>query len=270
MKILFSLNTDITNILSTRYDVFDIVMEQYFLAIQKAKEMYPNSQIILYTDKVGEFFFKDICQIKLLDKSSEYLFSEAKVEAISKEDIPFIHLDGDVFLNAPIKYSPHIDLLIDENDNPIWDKYYKGTVEKFSKEGIKKIFPEWAKPKRLFCMGVVGFFNKDLKDLFIERYEQAKSFYYKLEDKDSMVSTAPIVIEQFTLSVLTNHYKYVYDFSRKTGSYLHLFGKQKFFKINIDWIRNACENYSEWEEFKEKLKTYDKDNLVFRHFTYYE
>lgn len=270
MRIILSLNTDVTNILSTRYDVFDVVITQYFLAIQRGKKYYPNSEIILYTDEIGKHLFEGICTIKLLDKNNSFLFSEAKIEAITKEEVPFIHIDGDLFLDGQLRYSPNIDLLIDHDDNNIWEDYYKPVVNKFDEYNIKSVFPDWRKPKRLFCMGVAGFFNKELKDKYIESYYTTKNFYEGLKDKVRFYSLTPIVVEQYPLAVITHTQGYTYEFAERRSKYIHLYGKQKFYKKNVDWINKECEQYTEWKDFKNKLDNYDKNNLVFRYFTNYE
>lgn len=270
MKIILSLNTDVTNILSTRYDVFDVVITQYFLSIQRVKKYYPDAEIILYTDKVGKYFFKDICTIKILDKNKSFLFSEAKIEALSREEVPFIHIDGDLFLEDKLKFSPNIDLLIDHDDNNIWEDYYRPVVDKFDLYGIKSVFPDWRRPKRLFCMGIAGFFNKELKDRYIENYYITKDFYEGLKDKVKLYSLTPLVVEQYPLAVITHTQGYTYEFAERRNKYIHLYGKQKFYKKNVDWINKECEQYIEWIDFKNKLDNYDKNSLVFRYFTNYE
>lgn len=264
MRIVFSLNTDITNVLSTRYDVFETIIKQYFLAIMKAKKYY--NDVVLYTDEVGEILFKDVCEIKLLDKNDTYLFSEAKIEAISKESTPFIHIDGDLFLNDKLRYFNNIDLLVDHNDNNIWETYYKSTVDKLT-EDINN-FPEWGKPNKLFCMGIAGFFNEDLRKLFIERYYTTKEAY--LKNKEKHYSLAPIVIEQYPLAVITQYHNYKFEFAEIKNKYLHLYGRQKFYKKNLDWVHNESLKYSNYESFLKTLNEYDKNSLVFRYFTSFE
>ncbi len=264
MRIIFSLNTDIINVLSTRTDVFEVVMKQYYLAIMKAKEYY--NDVVLYTDKVGQDIFKDLCEIKLLDKNDSYLFSEAKVETISKESVPFIHIDGDLFITDKLRYFNNIDLLVDHNDNNIWESYYKSTVEKLTLD-IQN-FPEWGKPNKLFCMGIAGFFNDNLKNLFIERYYSTKEAY--LKNKNNYYSLAPIVIEQYPLAVITQYHNFKFEFADNKNKYLHLYGRQKFYKKNIDWIHSESLKYKSYLKFLKTLDEYDKNSVVFRHFTSFE
>lgn len=270
MKILFSLNTDITNTLSTRYDVFEVVMTQYFLAIMRAKKYYPDSEIILYTDSVGEFLFQDICTIKPLTKPKEMYFSESKIEAIQNEETPFIYIDGDLFLNGPLRYHDNISLLIDHDETNIFESHYEKMYKAFTKAGIKEIFPEWNKVKHIFNVGILGIFDSKLKSEYVELFYKLKDWHQENKQDLPTFHLVTLIIVQYSLSLLARNKGYNYEFADRRNDYLHLYGKQKFFKKNITWILEECKTYPEWNTFIEKLDNYDKNSLVFRYFTHYE
>lgn len=270
MKIIFSLNTDITNTLSTRYDVFEVIMTQYFLAIQRAKKHYPDSEIILYTDTVGGELFKGLCTIKYLEKDKEVYFSESKIEAISKEEAPFIYIDGDLFIDEKLKHLPGIDLLIEHDETNIFESHYRQMFDIFTEKGIKDVFPEWGLAKHIFNVGIMGFFNEELKKKYVELFKTLKAFHKSLEGQIPKFNLVTLIIVQYSLSLLTRSQNYTYEFADNRSKYLHLYGKQKFYKKNVDWIEKECRTYKEYYSFKNKLDRYDKNSLVFRHFTNYE
>jgi hypothetical protein len=270
-KIILSLNTQVTNLLSPRYDVFDVVMEQNFLAIQRAKKFYPEAEIILYTDHVGSQIFKDICTIKLLNPDRvKHYFSEAKIEVLEREEGEFIHIDGDLFLNGRLKYHPKVDVIIDHNEINIWDSHYKEMFDLFTQHGVKEIFPEWEEVPYIFNVGVLGFFSEELKKEYLEIFHKLKKFHQSIKHKLPFFGLITLILVQYSLSILAQKKRYKFDFTEYKSDYLHLYGKRKFFKKNVDWIRKEIKTYSDYSIFKNNLESYDKDSVVFRQFTSYE
>lgn len=270
MRIILSLNTQVTNVLSPRYDVFDVVMQQNFLSIQRAKKHYPEAEVILYTDDIGEQIFKGICTIKKLNPEREkHYFSEAKIEVIETEE-DFIHIDGDLFLNSRLKYHPGVNVIIDHNEYNIWNSHYKEMYELFEKHGIREIIPDWSELKYIFNVGIIGFFNEELKKEYLETFHKIKEFHQSIKHKIPFYGLITLILVQYTLSLIVQKRGYTFDFTDTKSDYLHLYGKRKFFKKNVDWIRAEIETYPDYEIFKNNLATYDKDSVVFRHFTNYE
>lgn len=268
-KIILSLDTQVTNVLSTRFDVFEVVMEQNFLAIQRAKKFYPDYEVILYTDEIGEQIFKGICTIKKLDSSkSKHYFSEAKLEVIEREE-DFIHIDGDLFLNGRLKHHK-VDVIVDHNEIEIWESHYKKMYNLFTKHGAKDIFPEWGEVPYIFNVGVISFNNKTLQKEYLETFRILKNFHQSIKHKIPYQGLITLILVQLSLSIITQRRGYTFDFADTKSDYLHLYGKRKFFKKNVDWIREEIKTYSDFNLFKNNLESYDKDSVVFRHFTNYE
>jgi hypothetical protein len=101
MNLIYSLNTS-----SLKYDYdkskLDKLIKCYELSIKLSNK---HHNTILYTDEYGaEQLGNIVDDVKFLKKDKNYLWSEAKIEALSNEPIGSFIIDGDVFLDSKLKY----------------------------------------------------------------------------------------------------------------------------------------------------------------------
>jgi hypothetical protein len=120
-------------------------------------------------------------------------------------------------------------------------------------------------------LGIVGIFNQELKQSFIDNYKLYKRNYLQIKNKTyfDLSCSIDMVVEQLNLSLLSQN-NYTVDVLNRKNDFIHLYGRKKFYKKSIDWVKSESEKFDTWKEFKNKLDNYDKNNLVFRHFTHFE
>ena len=136
MNLIYSLNT---NLLKYDYDKsnLDKLIKNYELSIKLAKQ-YHN--IILYTDEYGASKLGGIVDdIQFLKKDKNYLWSEAKFEALSKIGKDSFIIDGDIFLNEKLKYHSNGVVFHNYDSESAIEFYYSKSILDFNNHNIYDI-----------------------------------------------------------------------------------------------------------------------------------
>jgi hypothetical protein len=264
MKIFYSLNSDITPLLSPREDTFEVVMEQYFTSISIAQKLYGYDNIVLVCSDVIESFWKTYCKTQTLSNVKSIYLSEPKFQVIQSNDDKFIHLDGDVFLNNCIIFNPSIDALV-EHEVDIYNSYYKHGVEKLFPL-LKSDIPEFKLNIQAYGCGIVGIFNPELKTIYLQRFKTFKDIMTTI--KHTIDDTRLCMIaEQYLLSCIIHYHNFQHEIADK-HSFIHLYGRNKFYKKNILHVQEMAKGFKSYKSFIEDLKHYDKTGMVIKQLSY--
>lgn len=231
------------------------------LSSLKIKEFYP--QIYLYTDKNGILFLKNkigLPYTKFLDEYSDIecqsdLWALPKLLTYAKQNQPFLHVDGDVFiwdaLNDDLMSSP----LIAQNIECGTD-YYKMILPPFAQyvKGIPALLKKniLSENMRSYNAGILG--GHDLE--FFRRYTRTANLIIEQNITPHLHKNFNIIFEQLLFYSMTNKEKKKvsclmnnmindngYDHKRfadfpnaKNLKYLHLIGHHKRNRDVCDWL----------------------------------
>lgn len=245
MRIIYSFNTGIEEDYF-KGDNLENNFKFYELSIRLARQYYP---VTLYTDEYGASRLGHLVdEVKFLEKDpSNYIWSEPKFEAISRETGDFLHLDGDLFIVKPFN-KPDADLYFDHIEHGLYEIYYKDNLENFDKYGIKERFPEWSKEYTgAFNIGIMGFRNDEIKNIYLDRYYSMKEWFfneYPLRDETVLAS---MTIGEHGLSCLSNEYGWESVPLIEHNQYLHMYSGRKHLKGFVKMVES---------QLKEEYKTY--------------
>lgn len=218
MKFIHSLNTkpfniNLYNTNSTIRKYGNIIY--YALSLAYLKRL--GVQTVLYTDKLGQELldFLPYDEIKLIDipdSISPRFWAASKMDALSKEDVPVIHIDGDVFIKSEkllnIIESTEYDVLVQQYEQGYW---YKRDTSIFWRE------PEFCKSiginledTQAYNTGILAFKNSNIKEEFTNRYKQIVHYFsnkYKQELDTLAYCTPDLLAEQHLIYNLSQDSK---------------------------------------------------------------
>lgn len=221
------------------------------LSIKLARQFYP---VTLYTDEeTAKRFINLVDDIKILNvKDSNYkIWSQAKFEAIERHEGEFLHIDGDLFMTEPLVI-PQGDIYYDHTETGLYESYYKYNLELFDKKGIKKVFPEWTTEYTgAFNIGILGFKNNSIKQLYLDRYYKQLDWLYSTIPVDEQVDVPSMVIGEHSLACIANAHNLTGVPLDEYNNYLHMYGRRKHQPIFTEFVKE----YSK-KEFKKYYEVY--------------
>lgn len=247
-KIVWSLDT--LPIMNNRWQQGNKLKEtiiMYALSILYAHLWYDDLEV--YTDEIGYEYLKELpIRVTKIDFNSDKgLWMDSKLKVLELQRRPFIHIDGDVFLQKPIQIFHNLSkpIIIERYEmGEQFGPHYKGQVN-FLDDYLDGILRHWNKDLgySVNC-GVIGFSDITLKDEFIEQYKLAKSIYSSIYDEYkefNKVGYEPcIVLEQYNLACFLDYksikpYTLLSEpsinsntiFAKRLG-YCHLYGVSKY------------------------------------------
>ena len=183
-------------------------------------EMYSNDKE--FEDWVDVFHFKN-------DKP--LFWDEYKFYALERED-DFVLADGDIIWHTPFNVNRNVDVYFDSYEEFNWKSLYEVDVNTLTYLEIDKVIPEWdGKRRAAFCCGILGFNNKELQALYLDRYKKFRDIVRKHRNMLD-VSKCTAVGAQYLLASIVDtqgysHYAYSKTPRTNNGIYTHYAGKKK-------------------------------------------
>lgn len=239
----------------------------YALSLAYLKKL--GCVVSLHTGTLGARLLKDIGYdaINLTAEEipgdiSPKIFAYIKSMALDREPLGTVHIDGDVL----IKKQECLDRIFEHDCDCVVQSCE--TVIDWKEKGCSFMMPFLSENllstgERLdikyydFNVGVIGFFNSELKDLYIQNYQNLTQklskypYLYLCNFDRGHFGTPDVVLEQNLISQLTETYKTrfvlpvdsgVYDEDRnniaKEIGYAHLLGDAKWQQDNVKKIRH--------------------------------
>jgi len=248
MRIIYSLNTGLEdeyfkgNNLENNFKFYE-------LSMRLSRQYYP---VTLYTDQYGADRLGHLVdEVKFLEKDPEnYIWSEAKFEAISKESGEFLHVDGDLFINSPFNL-PTADVYYDHTEHVLYDFYYRENIHNFDKYGVGKVFPEWSTEYTgAFNIGIMGFKTDDIKNVYLDRYYKMKEWYFNEFPKDIEAPLISMTIGEHGLSCISNKLGWDSIPLNEYNDYLHMYSGRKHIPMFVEFIDSYLKN-REFKTYKE-------------------
>ena len=240
MNLIYSLNTDL---LKYDYDKsnLDSLLKSYELSIKLAKK-YHN--VILYTDEYGaKQLGNSVDDIRFLKKNKNYLWSEAKMEALSESGNDSIIIDGDVFLNEKLKYNNEGVIFHNYDSEFTLEFYYSKPILDFDKHNIADIFPYW-KPncKKSINIGILGFFDDDIKSEYLKYYYEMKDWYFGIYPKQLHKRLDTMMLEQYSLGCILDSIIIKEQPLALTNDYSHFYGGIKYETFFVKMVDSYIKN----------------------------
>lgn len=212
-KIVWSLDT--LPIMNNRWqqgNKFKETIIMYALSILYAHLWYDDLE--LYCD---ENAYEILSQLpikvtKINFESEGKLWMESKLKVIELQKRPFIHIDGDVFLQKPIPIFHNLNKEVIVERYEIGEQFtphYKEQID-FLDNYFDGILRYWKTDLgySLNC-GTIGFNNISLKDDYIQEYKLAKSIFKDIKDEYSKFNNKGfepcVVLEQYNLAAFLNY-----------------------------------------------------------------
>jgi len=184
-------------------------------------EMYSNDTE--FADLVDNFIYTNYDAI---------FWDELKSIPLKNSYEDFVLVDGDIIFHQPFRVNSNVDVLIDHYEEFNWKILYEQDVNKLTELGIKDGIPEWdGKRRPAFGTGILSFNNKELQDIYVDRYTKFRGFVE--EHKEVLnVSKCTAVGAQYLLATICNNRGYTsYAYSKtpgvSNGIYTHYAGKLK-------------------------------------------
>lgn len=150
----------------------DDMLKLFYHSIDCGKKFHPTC---VYTDTPEKFVGK-VDEIVELPKDFElYFLDDIKFYVIENEISDYTLIDGDLFIDSPIKnVSPNIGI---EGYVPhVAGIHYQKYNKVLEDNGVKKIIPYWQSSLGYFNLGLIQITNFQ-HDEFIRDYKKLKYFY---------------------------------------------------------------------------------------------
>lgn len=240
MNLIYSLNTDL---LKYDYDKSNLnnLIKSYELSIKLAKQ-YHN--VILYTDEYGtNKLGKLVDDVKFLKKDKNYPWSEAKFEALLNEGKDSFIIDGDIFLNEKLKYDSNGVVFHNYDSENVLEFYYSKSIIDFDNHNILDVFPYW-KPncKKAINIGILGFFDDDLKSEYLKYYYQIKDWYFTKYPKQLHKRLDTMVIGQYSLGCILDSKNIKEQPLSLSNNYSHFYGGIKYESFFVKMVDSYIKN----------------------------
>ncbi|RZS92503.1 DUF6734 family protein [Aquimarina brevivitae] len=241
-KIIFSL------------DAYPLVNNRWYMGNKLKETIYMTALSVLYAhlwykdielfvDKTAyKFLYMLPCRVtKMNIEPDKEVWVRAKIHAIERQNVPFVHLDNDVFIKKKIDFNFNKVLL--ERREGGYTIHYKPQLDFFNP--LCSHMPYWNPDLgHSYSCGVLGFNELSLRNKFVNAYYQVERQY--LENRTDFTPfkikgyEPCIVIEQYNLACLLDHYRVKpnvvlrgYNVNQhatnaKDIGYSHLFGLKKY------------------------------------------
>lgn len=245
MKLVYSLYSGV-NSHWLQGDFFETTLKYFELSIRLARQYH---HIVLYTDEVGKSRLGHLVdEVKLLERTPDYvLWSESQIEAISREEGQFLHIDGDVLLHDKLYLPKDVDIYYEHIEVGLYDRFYRPKIKLFSERGIQDHFPEWStEDTGIFNIGIVGFNSEEAKKIYLDRYYSNAKWYKStlLNELGIYDHSAAMVLQQHSLTCIAKYHNFTSASLFTYNEYIHMFGRKKYRKMNVCLIESYMENYN--------------------------
>lgn len=223
----------------------------------------------LHTDILGEKLLKGIgydniylTAEELPNEINPKIFAYIKSMALQREPLGTVHIDGDVF----IKTEECLDRIFNHDCDCVfqscetyqpWVTSSRSFMIPFLSEHFLSTGRRFNIYEYDFNVGVIGFFNEALKNLYIQNYQDLAlslskyKYLYLVNSEDGHFSIPDLVLEQQLIVNLTECGKvrfvlpvdsmgYIKDRNQiaKEIGYSHLLGSSKYRKDIVEKIKN--------------------------------
>ena len=244
----------------------------YALSVAYLKRL--GCSINLHTDSLGKKLLDGIGYDNIYLSAEEIptsispkIFAYPKSIALEKEPIGTVHIDGDVFikteecLNRIFNHDCECVVQSCETHLP-WVLGAKSFMMPFLNENLLSTGEKLKIEDYDYNTGVIGFFNEELKNLFISNYQElAKKlskyeYLYLVKNEDGKFDCPDFVIEQQLISYLIRNRKvrcvlpvdsipYMSERNElaKQIGYTHLLGPTKYDVEVIDKVKGRLEEF---------------------------
>jgi hypothetical protein len=240
MNLIYSLNTDN---LKYGYDIDNLnkLLKSYELSIKLANR-YHNT--ILYTDDYG---YKQlghlVNDVKFLNKDTNYLWSEAKFEALFNESIDSFIIDGDIFLESKLNYDTNGVVFHNYDSENVIDFYYSKAISDFNNHSIIDVFPYWkTNCKKAINIGILGFFDTELKREYLDFYYKIKDWYFTTYPTKLHKRLDTMIIGQYSLGCLLESKNIKEQPLVLTNDYSHFHGGIKYENFFVKMVDSYIKN----------------------------
>lgn len=212
-KIVWSLDT--SPIMNNRWnqgDKFVDTIIMYSLSILYAHLWYDDLEV--YCDERAYEVLKvlPVKVTKMNFQDNPILWMDSKLKVIELQKRPFIHIDGDVFLQKPLPefHSFQGDIIVERIEiEEAFGPHYKEQID-FLTNYYDEVLRHW-NPSLNYSLncGTIGFNNMALKDDYIKEYKLAKSIFKEISSdyqylKDKGYEPC-VVLEQYNLNCFLNY-----------------------------------------------------------------
>ncbi|RUT71802.1 hypothetical protein D0817_03710 [Flavobacterium cupreum] len=266
------------------------------LSCLQLKQYYP--ELVLYCDSAYRKLLIDtlelpysdvVCNLDILNKYHPQLWALPKIHSYSKQEKPFLHVDGDVFIWKKFEDSLLSSELVTQNKEAATDYYEKIMI---SLESALNYFPDEIQKERKSSKPILaynaGIFGGSDISFFKEYTSKAFEFVNKniLNLSKINVSGFNIFFEQYLFYCLArkynkkvnvllsetigdNQYKGFGDFARVPyeKQYLHLLGNYK--KNEFVCKQMAARLRQDYPEYYYRIIDLFKKNKVILYHDYY-
>lgn len=236
----------------------------WYYALSNAYSKKVGAYTICHTDSLGALFLQHIPYDELhVDLDNIYkdihprFWAYAKIKAIEKEDVNFVHIDGDVFIKSKdcfdILFDRKYDVIVQNFESSSWYNKEFHVFDNIKDTCIKNKLNY--KLEGAYNTGVLGFKNKQLKDNFVKGYINIAKDVSKnnkiILDKE-WHCTPDLIIEQ----------RYIYQLAKQYRAYTlfddeHTVNEQAKF-INYQHVI-TIEKFKHLDKVKALLKKHDKE-----------
>lgn len=216
------------------------------------------TDVELYVDAIGyEYLYGLPCTVTKVDFDvDQELWMKPKIYAVARQDVPFVHLDTDVFIKKKIDFDFE-GVLVERKDLNYYN--YKELISFFDQ--FNDQIPFWNPTlDYAWSCGVVGFNDLKLRDDYINNFKVLENImkrqYKKYEvfrndqDQQGWYVEPGLLLEQYNLTSLLfekdikptvlipeNSTDEQSDYANDIG-YTHLLGASKYHVHNTDKIKN--------------------------------
>lgn len=239
MRVVYSLNG-----LKSRGRL-QLIVDSYRLSILMMKKFHPNIRIYVNEEIGSHFEDLDIDIQYLSDRHGdpEYLWSEAKYEALSRESGESVLVDGDLFMTTPIEL-PSKGVLAESKEH-VWDKLYKSMYKEFDSKGVRRVFPEWGKyDKRPINTSILYFSDPSFKERFLDGYNKVREFMLNQFTRKGIIldGMPSLIASQHVLNCLVSYYGVELTLAEGKLDYAHFYGDKKYNSTYTDFIKSMLTN----------------------------
>ena len=228
----------ITKRLSQSEENFEIILYCLNKSIELASKFH-NLKII--TDSHTIDYLNNInVEKELFDFGHLRFLDDIKISVLPHIKDNEILVDPDVFIYRELKIDENCDLIGDRPENIIRDIWYYKDYQLSKKFKFSKSIKLESKTTDICNIGILKFFNEDLLNKYIEKYNFVKSVALEEEDRLEPFPTFSILLGQLLLQNVIDEYGYKVKYIRdnRYNEYYHLAGPQKY---DIDYLKKALE-----------------------------
>lgn len=228
----------LTKRLSQSEENFDIILYCLNKSIELSSK-YHNIKIL--TDNETYEYIKNLnVEIEIFDFGHLRFLDDIKISVLPHMKKSEVLIDPDVFIYKELKINEDCDLICERPESLIRDDWYREDYELSKKYKFSKNIKLESKTNDICNIGILKFFNKDLLQKYIEKYNIVKNIALEEEDTLPIFPTFSILLGQLLLQNIIDEYGYKINYIRNNryNQYYHLAGPQKY---DREYLKKALE-----------------------------